>query len=64
MDNGFKSGDEVFCSYKNDDGNIKSGWFSLVEISSTAVILRTRENSVLFFPIDKILKMKKRGFHD
>jgi len=59
--NGFRSGDEVFVSYQNDDNSIKSGFFILIELRDNFVILKTHAGSELLLPMSQILKIKLRG---
>ena len=58
---GFRSGSEVFVSYRNDDGTIKSGFFILTELTDNFVILKTQSGSELLIPISQILKIKLKG---
>jgi len=55
---GIKTGSEVWVSFENDDGTIKNGFFSLVDLKDSYVILRTINGSELLIPISKILKIK------
>ncbi|MCX6748456.1 MAG: hypothetical protein NT076_02530 [Candidatus Pacearchaeota archaeon] len=58
MTNGFRSGNEVFLSYKNDDGSVKSGFFILSELKDNFVIVKTQMGSELLIPISQVLKIK------
>ena len=61
MENGFRAGSEVFLSYKNDDGSIKQGFFILVQLTDSYIIVKTQTGSELLLPISQVLKLKKRG---
>jgi hypothetical protein len=61
MEHGFRSGSEVFVSYRNDDGSVKSGFFILVELRGNFVIVKTQAGSELLIPISQILKIKLKG---
>lgn len=62
MSNEFKYGDEVFCCYLDDNGEQKDGFFYVVELGQTATILKTKAGGVLFLPVHRILKIKKKEY--
>ncbi len=57
--NGLQIGKKTFCSYLNDDGVERTGFFELVEITDNSVTLKTNSGSLLFLPIQRLLKIKQ-----
>lgn len=61
MVSGFENGDEVFISWRNDDENVKCGFFTLIELKDLYVILKTKNGTGLILPFSQILKIKNKG---
>lgn len=61
MSEGFETGDDVYCAFKDEKDLYRDGWFILKEFGASGVIISTRSGSVLFVPHSRILKIKKKG---
>jgi len=48
----------VYIKYLNDDGQSKSGYFWLIDISNNLVTFRTDQN-IIRIPSQRILKIKE-----
>ncbi|MDD5015924.1 MAG: hypothetical protein PHW73_12665 [Atribacterota bacterium] len=57
----FEVNDYVFCSFINDDGTQKEGFFFLVDINVNSITLKTLGSNIILIPIMRVLKLKKEG---
>ena len=61
MSNEFKSGDEIFISFLDEKDIQRDLWAYVVEVGMSASIVKTKSGSVMFIPVQRILKLKKKG---
>lgn len=59
QETGLREGQEVFCSYLEDNGIATQGYFYLLKITDSYVELKSQTN-ILILPISRILKIKQR----
>jgi len=56
---GLQIGKEVFCSYRNDDEQVISGYFILISLSETLLELKSNQNLIVI-PVSRLIKIKQR----
>jgi len=56
---GIREKDEVFCSYRDDNEQIVSGFFILLKLSETLLQLKSNQN-IIAIPISRLIKIKQR----
>jgi len=56
---GIREGEEIFLSYREDNEQVISGYFILVNISETLLQVKSNQN-IIVIPIHRILKIKQR----
>lgn len=61
MDNGIIAGDTIFLSYKNDDENLRDGFFLLIKINESYIEVKAiNGHSIILIPMNRVLKIKKK----
>lgn len=58
---GFRQGVEIFLSYRNDDGEIKTGFYKLIILKDTYLQIENKLGNQLIIPMNQVLKIKLRG---
>ena len=56
---GLKEGQEIFCSYLEDNGIQTQGYFYLLKLTDSYVQLKSNSN-ILILPMSRVLKIKQR----
>lgn len=60
-DFGFKQNDLIFVSYLNEN-NVKTDFYARLEtLNESILIVRTSVNNIILIPINRLLKLKKKG---
>lgn len=61
MSDEFKYNEEIFVSFFDEKNIQRDGWYYVVEIGQTAVTIKAKSGNIIFIPISRILKIKKKG---